>query len=314
MSWRTYPLLRVERAVWMIRQRLAGRSVIPERDIQAPPDASEQTVVITGASAGIGLETALWMSQLGYRVVITGRTPKKLHAAKAAVQANSQHEVRALLADFAEMSQVHQLADQILAQCPKIDVLIHNAGGSALTRRETADGFEQTLAVNHLAPFLLTHRLQQRLEDSRSRVIVVASRMHHECDGFDYDDPHFLQRPYGALVAYNQSKLANVMFALELAERMAPHGVVVHALHPGDVSTDIVRIAGMELLRPLMNLVLMVPREGAATSVWLASTQDDLGTGRYFHVLEQQEPHAHALNAVQRQRLWAWTQQQLGLL
>lgn len=235
-----------------------------------------KTCVITGANSGIGLETARGLARLGARVVLVCRDPRKGEAARRElIAATGNGQISLLVADLASLDSVRQLAREIEASCPRLDVLIHNAGLMAKQRQVSADGFEIQLAVHHLAPFLLTELLLDRLRHSAPARVILVSSMLHKLARIDFDDLQ-CQRKYGTLRAYGQSKLAMLHYTYELAERLRGTGVTVNALHPGAVATNI----GMpEWLAPF----IATPEKGARTSIYLASAPElEKVSGKYF--------------------------------
>lgn len=273
-----------------------------------PVDMRGKVCVVTGASSGIGLETARQLLSFGARVIAIGRTPQRLHDALAALrQQHPEAEIDGEQADFACLDEVRALADRLRQRCPRIDVLVNNAGVWNKTRKASAQGHEHTFAVNHLAPFLLTLELAPSLYAApRARVVNVSSRLHRKERCFDMADPHQRQRRYWGLGAYRQSKLANVMFTRELARRL--DGVVSsNAVHPGDVATNVVRDSALLswASRTLGRLHLLTPEEGARTSVFVATapTLDGL-SGRYFAYCRQRAPSPAAHDQPQAEALW----------
>jgi len=275
-----------------------------------------RTALVTGGSSGIGLETVRGLAARGYRVIFTGRNLERLAAAKAGVERSVHRaELLSLSADFSSLDQVRRLAAAVRERAPRLDVLVHNAGVWHQQHRVSEDGFEDTFAVNHLAPFLLTRELEQLLCSSApARVVVVASRLHEGQRRFDFDD---LERRghYRGLYAYGQSKLANVLFSNELARRLAPHGVTSNSLHPGDVATSIVRDSawlrlGIRVAAPF----LKTPREGAETSLHCATSRALAGvTGRYFRCSREARPAVAALDEGVARRLWELSESMVGV-
>src|SRR5215210_5205710 len=195
-----------------------------------------RTGLITGGSAGIGKATALGLAMMGARVAITGRDLERTEeAARELRAAGGGGRVDVFIGDMSTQSEVRRLADEVLHHLARIDVLVNNVGGYWNTRHLTADGLERTFALNHLAPFLLTHLLLDRLKDSApARVVTVASNAHKQ-GRIDFDDLQG-ERSYSGARAYNQSKLANVLFSYALARRLRGTSVTANALHPGVVS------------------------------------------------------------------------------
>ncbi len=243
-------------------------------------DASQRTAIITGASSGIGLYTALGLARAGMRVVMIGRDRARTEAARRFVASRARSAPLAIaLADFAALVEVRRLAAVLLADCSRIDVLVNNAGLVSPKYRVSADGFELTFAVNHLAPFLLTNLLLDRLKAcTPARIINVASEAHRG----NRLDPGLLglgaaaaSRDWTMMKAYGRSKLCNILFTRELAARLGGSGVTATCLHPGVVATAIgqrggVAELGWRLLKPFM----LSPERGAETSLFLATVAD----------------------------------------
>jgi retinol dehydrogenase-14 len=247
-------------------------------------DLSGRTILITGSTGGIGKATALGLATMGAHVLITGRdrgrtedTARELRAAGG--------KVEVFVADLSSQSEVRRLADEVLRRHPRIDELINNVGGYWNTRHVTADGLEHTFALNHLAPFLLTNLLLEALKQSAAGRVVTVSSNAHAMGRIDFDDLQG-ERSYSGARAYNQSKLANVLFTYELARRLQATSVTANAVHPGLVSTAFG--AGdpgrtQRLLVPFLRPFMKSPAQGAATSIHLASAPElDRVTGRYF--------------------------------
>jgi NAD(P)-dependent dehydrogenase (short-subunit alcohol dehydrogenase family) len=239
-------------------------------------------IMITGGSDGIGAAAARALAHRGDRIVIVGRSPGKTRAIAAEIGAASH------VADFAELGQVRELAAEASRRYPRIDVLVNNAGLIAgPERRVTADGHELTFQVNHLAPFLLTTLLRERLTAAGGSVITTSSRAGTAWDAMvDLADPD-MAAGYGGLRAYKASKLANLLFTRELARRWGPLGVSAAAVHPGMVRSQwgktgpaAVRAVVTSPLRRFMR----TPEQGADTIVWLATTApgSQWASGGYF--------------------------------
>jgi retinol dehydrogenase-14 len=230
------------------------------------------TVLITGATGGIGKATALGLAGLGARVAIIGHHQGRTETAATEIRA-AGGRVDTFLADLSSQAEVRRLADEVLERLARVDVLVNNVGGYWNAHRTTADGLEHTFAVNHLAPFLLTNLLLGRLKHSApARVVTVASNA-QRLGRIDFDDLQG-ERSYSGARAYNQSKLANVLFTYELARRLSAREVTVNALHPGLVSTSLGAedpARSQRLLVPLLRAFMTSPTEGAATSIRLAS-------------------------------------------
>lgn len=233
-----------------------------------------KTVLVTGGTGGIGLATAAGLAGLGAQVGVVGRNRERALAAVETIHArHAGAVVDVFVADLSSQVEVRRLADDVQAAYPRLDVLVNNVGGYWAHRHLTVDGLERTFAVNHLAPFLLTNLLLERLADSKpARVVTVSSRAHTlgELDLTDLQG----RQAYSGSRAYNQSKLANILFTYELARRSGRRGVTANVLHPGMVRTAF----GADDQQPLWNLIapavrplMKSPRRGAALPVYLAS-------------------------------------------
>ncbi len=275
-----------------------------------------RTVMVTGASSGIGRATALGLATMGAHVAITGWDRLRTEEAARAIGAAGGMEVEVFVADLSSQAQVRRLASEVLAGLPRIDVLVNNAGGHWDTRHVTVDGLERTFAVNHLAPFLLTNLLRDRLEwGAPARVVTVASNA-HATGRIDFDDLQG-ERSYSGGRAYSQSKLANVLFTYQLARRMRGSAVTANALHPGVVRTsfgaaDPARI--QRLLIPVLRPVMKSPARGAATSIHLASAPElENVSGRYFANRRPTKSSARSNDQAVAERLWEASADLVGL-
>jgi NAD(P)-dependent dehydrogenase (short-subunit alcohol dehydrogenase family) len=274
-------------------------------------------VVITGATAGIGKEAARGLAGMGARVVLVGRNPEKSHAVAEEIRATATASVDVALADFASLRSVRQLAETLADRYPRIDVLLSNAGVFRVRRAVTGDGFEETFAVNHLAPYLLTNLLVARLKESApSRVVVVASAAHYG-QTLDFDDLQS-ERSYKAMRTYGRSKLANVMFTYALARQLEGSGVTVNCLHPGFVATSLG--SGNRIpVKPFMALFRLTGRaisvkQGADTPIYLASSAEVEGVhGKYFDVRREKMSSPQSYNTDEQDRLWDVSAKLAGL-
>ena len=267
-----------------------------------------KVVLITGGTGGIGKATAIGLAAQGARVAITGRDRERAEAAAAEIRdATGNPLVDAFAADLSSQAEVRRVAAQVLDTYPRLDVLINNVGGFWATRRVTADGLEHTFAVNHLAAFLLTSLLLDRLKASAPARVVLVSSGAQSMGSIDFEDLQG-ERAYSGQTAYNQSKLASVMFTYELARRLKGAGVTANALHPGVVSTgfgaeDPSRI--FKFIVPLVRPFMKSPRQGAATSIYLASSPKVEGvTGMYFAKEKPQTSNKASYDVDAAARLW----------
>ncbi len=277
---------------------------------------TDSTVLVTGATGGIGRATAVGLAQMGAHLAIVGRDPERTQQAARDVQAAGGTPVETFVADLSSQAQVRNLADQVLARIPRLDVLINNVGGYWSTRHVTADGLERTFALNHLAPYLLTRLLLDRLlQSDGARVVTVASNAQAQ-GRVDFDDLQ-AEHSYSGARAYNQSKLANVMFTYELAQRLRGSSVTANALHPGVVSTGFGAEDPGQLQRwlvPFIRPLMKDPRRGAATPVHVAVSPDlDGVTGRYFADKRPKRSSRASYDRAATTRLWDVSADLVGL-
>ena len=275
-----------------------------------------RTVLITGGSGGIGKATALGLAQLGAHVAITGRDHGRVENAAREVRAAGGGGVDTFVADLSVQSAVRRLAEDALHRLPRIDVLVNNVGGYWNTRHLTADGREHTFALNHLAPFLLTNLLLDRLKRSAPARVVTVSSNAQAMGHIEFGDLEG-ERSYSGARAYNQSKLANVLFTYELAKRLAGTSVTANALHPGLVNTafgaeDPAR--AQRLLVPFLRPFMKTPTRGAATSIHVASAPDlEQVTGRYFANRNPKSSAKPSYDEATAARLWQLSADLVGL-
>jgi len=267
---------------------------------------SSRTCLITGATSGIGQATALALAGMGADLVLLCRDRARGEETAAAARAAGAPAVELLIADLGVQAEVRRAAAEFLAGGRPLHVLINNAGVVNLQRTLTADGLEATFAVNHLAYFLLTTLLLDRLRASAPARIVNVSSDAHRFGPLDFDDL-MNERRYRAMRVYGQSKLANILFTAELARRLEGSGVTVNSLHPGAVATRLGTNNGawaralIRLLRPFFR----TPDGGAATSIHLATAPELAGvSGRYFANRREKTPSAAARDPEAARRLW----------
>jgi len=267
-----------------------------------------QIVVITGATSGLGRETARQLARLGATIVILGRDAEKGAATIADLKPAARHPARLhfLSCDLSRLGDVRSVAKTLKDRFERIDVLIANAGVINTRRRETIDGFEETFAVNHLAHFLLIGLLLGQLAKAKQGRVVVVSSDAHRIGRINRDDPQ-RRRGYRGFSAYAGSKLANLLFSFELARRLEHTAITVNALHPGAVASGfssnngaLARLA-MRLLRPFF----LTSAKAAETSVYLAA-EPRLATvtGRYFYQSRQHETARSAHDRATSEWLW----------
>jgi retinol dehydrogenase 12 len=279
------------------------------------------TVLVTGATNGIGLETAKVLARMGHSVLIHGRDAHKGRAALDAIRAcagGAAVSARFLQADFSSLAQVRKLAAEVLESVPRLDVLINNAGCANFSRTVTADGYETTFAVNHLAPFLLTNLLLDKIRAAApARIVNVASRAHRDKQ-LDFADLMSTNH-YRVMRTYGRSKLANILFTRSLARRLSGTGVTANSLHPGLIAT------GIGQTSPIGRLVWRVVvyarggisvEEGAKTSLYLATSREVDGvSGGYYSKCRPAElqTSADAVSDAACERLWKISAELVGL-
>jgi NAD(P)-dependent dehydrogenase (short-subunit alcohol dehydrogenase family) len=266
-----------------------------------------KTVLVTGATHGLGLESACVLAGLGAQVVIVGRRQERIAASIRMVELRAGVRPRAYCCDFASLRDVAALGEALLRELPALHVLINNAGAVFARRTLTTDGVEATFAVNHLAPFLLTSRLRSLLVSSApARVITVASGRHFK-GTMNFEDLGFA-RGYQVLRAYGRSKLANVLFATELSRRLEGTGVTSNSVHPGRVATNIWSGAPA-WTKPLISLWLsrtfLSVDDGAAPIVSLAAKPElAVVTSEYFDRFDRVSASPLARDTELATRLW----------
>lgn len=262
-------------------------------------------VLVTGATAGIGRETARQLAKLGWHVYVHGRNAQSAQRAADELSESTQARLEPVFADLADMRAVLALAAQIAERCDTLDVLINNAGVFEHERIITGDGFELTMAVNHFAPFLLTQALLPRLRAAPRARIVTVSSMTHQGPKLDANDLEFSHR-FDGYTAYSTSKLANILFTAELAKRLADSTVTANCLHPGVIKTKLLHkgwsMGGDSLTR------------GAKTSVHLATADElDQVSGRYFVDCRPAMPSPDARDGKLAAALWQVSADRLRL-
>lgn len=277
--------------------------------------AAQPVALVTGASSGIGLHTALGLARHGMHVIMVGRDRARTEAARRfATERSGSNRIDIAVADFSRLAEVRRLADEFLGKYERLDVLVNNAGLVSPKYRLSSDGFELTFAVNHLAPFLLTNLLLDRLKASApARIIIVASEAHRR-NRIDTGD---LTRPgdWTMKKAYGRSKLCNILFTRELAARLEPSEVVAASLHPGMVATAIGQRGGLaevgwRLLKPFM----IGPEKGAETPIFLATVPDPTPFhGGYVVRSALAGPDPTAVDAGLARRLWEESARLVGL-
>jgi retinol dehydrogenase 12 len=273
--------------------------------------------LVTGATAGIGQVTATELCRLGAHVIIVGRSSERCAATQALIRTAARADrVDSLVADLSSLSEVRRLAGLVRERYPRLDVLVNNAGAMFWKRSESADGIEKTFALNHLSYFALTNLLLPLLRNSApARIVDVASEAHKGAV-INFDDIQFKQK-YSGWKAYQQSKLANIMFTYELARRIQGSGVTANALHPGFVRTNFLQVfndapAGW-MIKSVANVIALSPEKGARTSIYLASSPEVEGvSGRYFVKEKPVESSPQSRDQAAWERLWRLSVEMTG--
>jgi NAD(P)-dependent dehydrogenase (short-subunit alcohol dehydrogenase family) len=302
-------------------------------------DLSGQRALVTGASSGLGEETARALASKGAAVTMAVRDLAKGEAAAARIRASTGGDLEVARLDLSVPGSVRAFAGGWLDRHRELNLLINNAGIMACPLMRTAEGWEMQFATNHLGHFLLTNLLMPALKAGAPARIVNLSSAGHKFGDVDFDDPHFDRRPYEKWVAYGQSKTANVLFSVELSKRLAPHGITANAVHPGGIQTELGRHLTEEDREVLMARVAETPggftfkpvEAGAATSVWAATAAELEGRGGLYledcHVAEEQPAPAageagnptlaggylgYARDPSSAARLWSLSEELLG--
>jgi retinol dehydrogenase-12 len=269
-----------------------------------------KTCVVTGGTSGIGKEIAAGLAGMGASVVLVGRSKSKCEEAASEITrraAGNNASISYLLADLSSQSSIRTMAQAFLDRHQRLDVLVNNAGIFNARHEMTEDGIERTFAVNHLAPFLLTGLLRDRLLASNDARIVTTSSIGHRGVAIDFSDLHFKRRRYSGFEAYRQSKLANILFTRELARRLKDSSATANCFHPGGVRTS---LAGgnpwyYQLAWHAAAPFLLSAEKGADTGIYLASSRDLNGvSGKYFVKRRVRVPSPQAQDDDAALRLW----------
>lgn len=275
-----------------------------------------RTIVITGASDGIGASAARALAAQGEHVVVVGRSQDKTERIAAELGADF------FVADFADLAQVRQLAAQLRERYPRIDVLANNAGGIMGARELTVDGHEKTFQINHLAPFLLTTELMDVLTASKATVINTSSAANSLYGRLDIDDLEVANK-HSANLAYGNAKLENILFTAELHHRYHEAGISTAAFHPGVVATNFAADTTSPfrfMYRSFLNRFMLSPEQGADTLVWLATATpgQEWSSGAYYAKRALAKANKQAYDAELAKELWersaAMVAQELGTL
>jgi NAD(P)-dependent dehydrogenase (short-subunit alcohol dehydrogenase family) len=260
-----------------------------------------KTFLVTGTTDGIGIETTRQLLALGHRVILHGRSQAKVQAAAA----KQKGETATVHGDLSILADVRSIAKQVGDLSPVLDGIINNAGIFMKTREVSTDSFEMTMHVNHLAPFLLTNLLLPNLKKSTESRVVNVSSMAHARGKLDVNDFN-LEKHFDGGAAYCASKLANIYFTNELARRVRGTSVSAYSLHPGVITTKLLK-AGFGIDGASLE-------SGAKTSVYCATSDQLRGiTGRYYSDSKEKAPGPHANNETLEKQLWQWSERAVGM-
>jgi NAD(P)-dependent dehydrogenase (short-subunit alcohol dehydrogenase family) len=275
-----------------------------------------KVVLITGGTSGIGKAAATALAGMGATVVITGRNEERGKRALQEIREESGNDgVELILADLTVQDEVRRLAEELRERHNQLEVLVNNAGLVLSERTETPDGIETQLAINHLAPFLLTNLLLDLLKESAPSRIVTVSSDAHRWAKIDLDDLQSRKR-YRGMQVYGKTKLANIMFTYELAERLEGTGVTANCMHPGGVNTNFGNNQGgpMNLLFRLFKPFMRSPEQGADTLIYLASSPEVEGmTGKYLVDRKVKAASDAAYDETMQKKLWEASEELTGL-
>ena len=299
----------------------------PTRGSDNPKTLHGKTVVITGANTGIGKVTATDLAKRGAKVIICCRSPERAQEAIKDIKNESGSQlVENVTCDLASLASVRKCAQTILGQEEKIDYLVNNAGVMWCPQWKTEDGFDMQIGTNHLGHFLLTQLLMPLIRKSAAsghhpRIVIVSSLGHTFVrHGFCFDDVHMDKGEYNTVMAYSQSKLANILHAKELAKQLEGTGISVYALHPGAIMTDLGRHLYERLgcwakpLIPLVTFVVKTPFYGAQTTLYcLLEDKIEGQSGLYYSDCDVKAPSRHAQDMEAAKKLWQLSEELVGL-
>jgi len=275
-----------------------------------------QTVVIAGATSGVGLAAAQEVARYGGRLALVARNEAKVRAVRAQLERDFGAEVSVFVADFARLAEVHRVAKQLLESLERIDVLINSAGVHCTRRQLTDDGHELVLGVNHLASFVLTHRLLPRMRRAGAGRVIQVNSQGHRFGGLNLADLDWRRRFYVGVLAYGASKTAQLLSVWEFADRLEGSGVTIAAMHPGEVHSGIGQNNG-PLYRGFHRFVvtpfLTYARVAGESLYFLAAAPELAGvSGRYVNRTHLEKPAPHALDRDVGRKLWEMTMELTG--
>ena len=288
---------------------------LPQKTTDARMDVC--LCIITGATSGVGYQAAKRLSQSGAHLVIICRNKEKAMRVQEELIADYGTRIDVVLADFSRLSEVREAAGRILANYPRIDVLINNAGIHNTHHTLTQDNLETVFCVNHLASFLLTRLLLERIIESAPARIIQVNSQGHRFGGLDLDDLNWERRRYKGLKAYGASKVAQLLTIWELSEKLKGSGVTINAVHPGEVKSNIGMNNGLLYRwykRYLIWWVLKDPVISGNAIYYLAAAPEmALVSGRFFNLTIDEKPAPHALDRSLGKRVWSISEELTGL-
>lgn len=278
----------------------------------------DKVFLITGATAGIGKETARGIAKTGATVVLVGRSEEKCEKVLQEIKTSTGNQnLDFLTADLFSIAEIRRLADEFKNKYNRLDVLVNNAGAIFDKRKTTVDGLEKTFALNHISYFLLTNLLLDVIKSSApARIVNVSSIAHQFAGKIDFDDLQFERKSYSGFTAYGQSKLMNVLFTYELARRLEGSNVTANCLHPGGVASNfadntggILRIAAWFF----KNTFAISSEKGAATSIYLAASPEVEGvSGKYFDNKKEKSSSKISYDEAVQKQLWEMSEKIVG--
>lgn len=277
---------------------------------------NKKHVIVTGATSGIGEVTAIELAKAGFRVIMINRNEEKSKATVAKIKEKTNSDADYLIADFSSTKSTQAAIKEYLDRYDRLDILINNAGTFLGSRKENDDGLEMHIAVNHIAPFVLTNGLLDLIKQTAAdtgnegRIVNVASDLHYK--GVNWGDMQFNQS-YDMQASYGQSKAMNVMFTHALAKRLEGSNITVNALHPGVVATGIFDGFGESIFSKLFvrifKIFLISPEKGALTTLYLAQSDEVAGvTGKYFANQKQKKALSETLIEDNWEKIWSMTE------
>jgi len=280
-------------------------------------DLKNKTVVISGATNGIGKAAAIELSKERSKLIFTYRNESLANDLLAEIKDLSPDtQVHSVYCDFSNQDSIKKCAEEINEMCENIDVLINNAGVVNTSYHETSDGIENTFAVNHLGYFLFTNLLLHKLKgESETRIINVSSAAHSFVKEIQWQDINFKNNFKQGLRCYGQSKLANLLFTRYLAIKLSTENITVNAIHPGGVNTSLGsqnKVWYSKPLRLILRPFFRSPLKGAESIIYLATKQDDGVTGEYFVDSKIHKSSSYSKNLEEADKLWSLSEEMVG--